>query len=67
ERLKKEKIDVSLFNAIKTSSSHPLNHTKNKIIEFFTPLGYKLEISSLVEDDFHNFSALNLPPYHPAR
>ncbi|GAA7863139.1 phenylalanine--tRNA ligase subunit alpha [Helicobacter pylori] len=67
ERLKKEKIDVSLFNAIKTSSSHPLNHTKNKIIEFFTPLGYKLEIGSLVEDDFHNFSALNLPPYHPAR
>ncbi|EQD92376.1 phenylalanyl-tRNA synthetase subunit alpha, partial [Helicobacter pylori PZ5026] len=67
ERLKKEKIDVSLFNAIKTSSSHPLNYTKNKIIEFFTPLGYKLEVGSLVEDDFHNFSALNLPPYHPAR
>ncbi|EQD88384.1 phenylalanine--tRNA ligase, alpha subunit [Helicobacter pylori SouthAfrica50] len=67
ERLKQEKIDVSLFNANKTSSSHPLNYTKNKIIEFFTPLGYKLEIGSLVEDDFHNFSALNLPPYHPAR
>ncbi|MDO7252683.1 phenylalanine--tRNA ligase subunit alpha [Helicobacter cappadocius] len=66
--LEQERIDVSLF----TSNSHkiighPISYTKDRIIAYFTYLGYELCTGPLVEDDFHNFSALNLPEYHPAR
>lgn len=67
ECLKKEKIDVSLFNVIKISSFYFLNYIKNKIIEFFIFLGYKFEIGFLVEDDFYNFSVLNLFFYYFVR
>lgn len=67
ECLKKEKIDVSLFNVIKISFFYFLNYIKNKIIEFFILLGYKFEIGFLVEDDFYNFSVLNLFFYYFVR
>lgn len=67
ECLKKEKIDVSLFNVIKISFFYFLNYIKNKIIEFFIFLGYKFEIGFLVEDDFYNFSVLNLFFYYFVR
>ncbi|WP_432760001.1 phenylalanine--tRNA ligase subunit alpha [Helicobacter anatolicus] len=63
-----EKIDVSLFsNSTKRSVGHPINYTKDRIIEYFRNLDFDLCIGPLVEDDFHNFQALNLPEYHPAR
>jgi len=66
-KLKQEKIDVTLFNPQKSGAIHPVTDTMNKIIEFFTNLNFSVESGPLVEDDFHNFEALNLPKYHPAR
>jgi len=67
EQLKKEKIDVTGFIPKTTGAVHPLSETMNKIIDFFTKLNFSVESGPLVEDDFHNFEALNLPKYHPAR
>lgn len=66
--LEGEKIDVSLFSgAQRRSVGHPINYTKDKIIQYFISMGYELCEGPLVEDDFHNFTALNIPQYHPAR
>ncbi len=67
EKLKLEKIDVTLLNPKPTGAIHPITDTMNKIIDFFTRLNFSVETGPLVEDDFHNFEALNLPKYHPAR
>lgn len=66
--LLEEKIDPSLFYGTnKRSLGHPINYTKDRIIEYFRNLNFDLCIGPLIEDDFHNFQALNLPEYHPAR
>ncbi|WP_233709983.1 MULTISPECIES: phenylalanine--tRNA ligase subunit alpha [unclassified Helicobacter] len=63
-----EKIDPSLFySQSKGRVGHPINYTKDRIIEYFKNLDYDLCVGPLVEDDFHNFEALNIPIYHPAR
>ncbi|PAF44463.1 phenylalanine--tRNA ligase subunit alpha [Helicobacter sp. 11S02596-1] len=68
DALQNEKIDVSLFaSRSHRSLGHPINYTKDRIIDYFMHLGYELCMGPLIEDDFHNFSALNLPEYHPAR
>ncbi|GAB6044711.1 phenylalanine--tRNA ligase subunit alpha [Caminibacter profundus] len=67
EKLKLERIDVTLFNPKPTGAIHPITDTMNKIIDFFTKMNFSVETGPLVEDDFHNFEALNLPKYHPAR
>ncbi|MBL7859168.1 MAG: phenylalanine--tRNA ligase subunit alpha [Cyclobacteriaceae bacterium] len=46
---------------------HPLTLTKYRIIEIFERLGFNVADGPEVEDDWHNFSALNFPPNHPAR
>jgi phenylalanyl-tRNA synthetase alpha chain len=46
---------------------HPLTLTKNRIIEIFERLGFTVADGPEIEDDWHNFSALNFPPNHPAR
>ena len=66
-KLKSERIDVTLFYPKPTGAIHPITDTMNKIIDFFTKLNFSVETGPLVEDDFHNFEALNLPKYHPAR
>lgn len=66
--MQKEAVDVTLLNGIRNSGSlHPVMDTMDKIIEYFTALNFSIEDGPLVEDDFHNFEALNLPKYHPAR
>jgi phenylalanyl-tRNA synthetase alpha chain len=61
-------IDVTLFNNINTSGSlHPINETMNKMIDYFVSMNFSIEEGPLIEDDFHNFEALNLPDFHPAR
>ncbi len=67
EKLKLEKIDVSLYSPKKTGAIHPVTDTMNKIIDFFVKMNFSVETGPLVENDFHNFEALNLPKYHPAR
>lgn len=46
---------------------HPINLVKNKIIEIFKSIGFAVADGPEIEDDWHNFSALNMPDYHPAR
>ncbi len=68
QKLQSEKIDVSLYSASGYKGAlHPVQHTMDKIIEYFTALNYAVETGPLVEEDFYNFEALNLPKHHPAR
>ncbi|MFD2698220.1 phenylalanine--tRNA ligase subunit alpha [Mesonia sediminis] len=48
-------------------SRHPISLVKNQIIEIFSNIGFNVSEGPEIEDDWHNFSALNLPEYHPAR
>jgi phenylalanyl-tRNA synthetase alpha chain len=50
-----------------TGNLHPLSLTKYRIIEIFERLGFQVADGPEIEDDWHNFSALNFPPNHPAR
>ena len=52
---------------ISTGSLHPITIIKNRIIDVFSKLGFGLSESPEIEDDWHNFTALNLPEDHPAR
>lgn len=68
ENMKKEAIDVTLFNEQNASGAlHPVMATMDKIVEYFVSQNFSVEAGPLIEDDFHNFEALNLPKYHPAR
>ncbi|MEO5599563.1 MAG: phenylalanine--tRNA ligase subunit alpha [Cyclobacteriaceae bacterium] len=51
----------------KVGNLHPLSLTKYRIIEIFERLGFNVADGPEIEDDWHNFSALNFPPNHPAR
>ena len=46
---------------------HPISIVKNKIIDVFSKIGFNISEGPEIEDDWHNFSALNLPKHHPAR
>ena len=48
-------------------SRHPISIVKNEIIEIFKRIGFNVSEGPEIEDDWHNFTALNLPEYHPAR
>ena len=68
QKLENEKIDVTRFNnELSCGATHPVVETMNRIITYFQNLNFAVEEGPLVEDDFHNFEALNLPKYHPAR
>ena len=68
EAMKGEAIDVTMFNENAASGAlHPVMATMDKIIEYFISQNFSVETGPLIEDDFHNFEALNLPKYHPAR
>lgn len=48
-------------------SRHPISIVRNRIIDIFKRIGFSLSEGPEIEDDWHNFTALNLPEYHPAR
>ena len=48
-------------------SRHPLSLVKNRIVDIFSKIGFNISEGPEIEDDWHNFTALNLPEYHPAR
>ena len=52
---------------INIGSRHPISVVKNKIIDIFSNIGFTISEGPEIEDDWHNFSALNLPEHHPAR
>ena len=52
---------------ISIGSRHPISLVKNRIIDIFSKIGFTISEGPEIEDDWHNFTALNLPEYHPAR
>ena len=52
---------------IEIGSRHPISLVKNRIIDIFSKIGFTISEGPEIEDDWHNFTALNLPEYHPAR
>ena len=68
EAMKNEANDVTLFNEnVSCGALHPVMETMDKIIDYFIAQNFSVESGPRIEDDFHNFEALNLPKYHPAR
>ncbi len=67
-RLASERIDVTLPGRDGGRGGlHPVTRTLERITETFGRLGYELSEGPEIEDDWHNFEALNFPPHHPAR
>ncbi len=52
---------------LELGSRHPISLTKNRIVDVFSRIGFNVSEGPEIEDDWHNFTALNLPEYHPAR
>ena len=68
QKLKNESIDVTLPHTEETTGKiHPISQTIFSITEIFGNLNYSVEAGPDIESDFNNFSALNIPPHHPAR
>ena len=68
EKLEKEKIDVTLPSRPKMKGSlHPVMNTIDEISTIFHGIGFDVAEGPEIEDDFHNFTALNIPESHPAR
>ena len=67
-QLAAETIDVTLPGLNPTlGSMHPVSRTLERIADIFGRMGYELADGPEIEDDWHNFEALNFPPHHPAR
>ena len=67
-KLERERIDVSLpGRQIGVGGLHPITRAMDRIVGIFEHLGYTVADGPEIEDDFHNFEALNFPPHHPAR
>ncbi|WP_075185127.1 phenylalanine--tRNA ligase subunit alpha [Teredinibacter haidensis] len=67
-KLASETIDVSLSGRrAELGGLHPVTRTLQRIENIFTAVGYKIAEGPEIEDDFHNFEALNIPSHHPAR
>ena len=61
-------LDLTMSSeSMRLGSRHPLSIVKNEIVEIFARLGFTISEGPEIEDDWHNFSALNLPEEHPAR
>ncbi|GBR75460.1 phenylalanyl-tRNA synthetase subunit alpha [Candidatus Termititenax persephonae] len=68
QKLASESIDITLpGRRIPAGRPHVLTTTLAEIVEVFRGLGYTVADGPEIEDDFHNFEALNIPPNHPAR
>jgi phenylalanyl-tRNA synthetase alpha chain len=63
-----ESLDLSLPGRVqRPGSPHPISQIRTLVEEIFLEMGYALEPGPLVETDYYNFEALNIPPHHPAR
>ena len=68
EKSDAEKIDFSRPGEdFSIGSHHPISLVRSEIIEIFNRIGFNVSEGPEIEDDWHNFSALNFPPEHPAR
>jgi phenylalanyl-tRNA synthetase alpha chain len=67
-KLSSETIDVTLpGRGEDVGGLHPVTRTMERIEAFFARIGYDVETGPEIEDDYHNFEALNIPGHHPAR
>ncbi len=66
KELKKPR-DLTLPASYELGGIHPLDFVENKVVEIFRNIGFVVEDGGEIEDDWHNFTALNFPPEHPAR
>jgi len=67
-RLAQEKIDVTQPGRRQSLGGlHPITQTLRRMDSFFTNIGYDVALGPEIEDDYHNFEALNIPSHHPAR
>ncbi len=67
-KLASETIDVTLpGRGQSTGGLHPVTRTIERMEDFFGGIGFDVVEGPEIEDDYHNFEALNLPPHHPAR
>lgn len=68
QKAKKDAFNFAYFDERSNSGAlHPVMSTMDRIIDYFIRQNFSLEEGPLIEDDFHNFEALNLPKSHPAR
>ena len=68
QRLAQERVDITLpGRRADLGSVHPVARALERIVEIFSALGYAQAEGPEIEDDYHNFEALNFPPHHPAR
>ena len=68
QKLASEMIDITLPGRGQTVGSiHPVTQVQERICQFFTKAGFLVATGPEVEDDYHNFEALNIPGHHPAR
>jgi phenylalanyl-tRNA synthetase alpha chain len=74
EGLEKKQVEQSVYGdltrpgePITLGARHPISIVKNQIIDIFSRIGFNVSEGPEIEDDWHNFTALNLPEYHPAR
>ncbi len=67
-RLDNERVDLSLpGEPVALGHPHPLAVTQERLVSTFVAMGFAMAVGPEVEDDWHNFEALNFPPDHPAR
>jgi len=68
KKLKAESIDVTMpGRKISSANIHPVTRTMDRIVSLFAGLGFEVKTGPEIEDDYHNFEALNFPAHHPAR
>ena len=67
-QLEQERLDVTLSGRFESMGSlHPVTRTIDRMADFFARLGFQVVEGPEIEDDYHNFEALNIPAHHPAR
>lgn len=67
-RIENERIDITLPGTSPAPGRlHPVTQTLDEIIRVFRSMGFQMATGPEIEDDYHNFTALNIPPDHPAR
>ena len=67
-KIESERIDLSLPGPEdQPAPVHPIRLVTNKIVDIFTPLGFSVHLGPMIETDWNNFQALNMPKNHPAR
>ena len=74
EDLERQQVQTGIYGdltrpaePVEIGARHPISIVKNQIIEIFSNIGFNVSEGPEIEDDWHNFTALNLPEYHPAR